>query len=83
LLISKRVDEIGPLETRQLYEYGLGVMESGDVMFQFIYGTTVFAINLSRPPATEYIVGFNLINSFALRSRWNEFRERAMAILPR
>jgi hypothetical protein len=45
-------------------------MESGDLMFCFIYATSVMAINLSRPPATEYVLRFNATNEFAIGSRW-------------
>ena len=36
-----RVDHYGPLETRQIYQYGLGVVVSGDVLFSFVYATSV------------------------------------------
>jgi hypothetical protein len=75
LVTAARVDQYGPLETRQIYQYGLGVMASGDVMFSFIYATSVFAINLSRPPCLEYIMGFNDCNSFTIESRWTAFRK--------
>jgi hypothetical protein len=76
LLTAARVDEYGPLETRQMYQYGLGVMASGDVLFNFVYATSVFAVNLSRTSALEYIMGFNDRNSFTLDSRWNVFPRR-------
>jgi len=76
LLTTARVVEYGPLETRQIYQYGLGVMASGDVQFSFVYATSVFAVNLSRPSALEYIMGFNDRNSFTLDSRWNAFPKR-------
>jgi hypothetical protein len=75
LVTASRVDQHGHLETRQIYEYGLGVMASGDIMFSFVYATSVFAVYLSRPPSIEYIMGFNNCNSFAIRSRWTEFRK--------
>ena len=71
LVTFTRSDEIGPLETRQIYQWEMGVMESGDVMFNFIYETMIFAVNLSRPPACEYILGFNLRNDFSIHSRWS------------
>lgn len=74
LIISKRTDDFGPLETRQIYQWGLGVMESGDVMFNFIFETMMFAANLSRPPSLEYILGFNKLNPFCIESRWSAFK---------
>lgn len=68
LVQSSRLDEIGPLETRQIYQFEMGVMDSGDLMFNFIYETACFAVNLSRPPSTEYILGFNVRKRFALHS---------------
>jgi hypothetical protein len=68
--LSTRMDECGPLETRQIYSYGLGFMQSGDIMFNFNFVNHVFACNLSRPPAVEYVLGFNTLNPFTLRSRW-------------
>ena len=80
LVIDVRVDEIGPLETRQIFQYGAGVMESGDVIFSFMYGTFCFAVNLSRLPILEYILGFNARNTFALDSRWKLFPRKKRAI---
>jgi hypothetical protein len=71
LVTSTRSDEIGPLETRQIYQWDMGVMESGDVMFSFIYETMIFAVNLSKPSALEYILGFNLRNVYSVHSRWS------------
>jgi len=82
LVIGMRVDRYGPLETRQVYQYSLGVMASGDVMFGFMYATSVFAVNLSRPPSLEYIMGFNDCNSFTISSRWNVFRSPGHLLLP-
>ena len=79
LLTATRVDEYGPLETRQIYQYGLGFMPSGDLMFSFIYATSVFAVNLSRPPTLEYIMGFNDCNEFSLDTRWNLFAKPSFA----
>lgn len=76
LLTAIRVDEIGPLETRQIYQYGLGIMPSGNVVFYFMYGQFVFAVNLSRPPCLEYIMGFNNLNAFRVESRWKLFPSR-------
>jgi len=59
-----------------VYEFQLGGLHSGDVIFQFMYSTMLFGVNLSRPPALEYIMGFNERNSFALESRWKLFPKR-------
>jgi hypothetical protein len=71
-----RYDIHGPLETRQIYQYEMGVMASGDLIFCFVFSDMVFAVNLSRPPMLEYIIGFNSANSFQLESRWSLFRKR-------
>lgn len=71
LLVARRWDGLGPINTHQIYQFEAGVMDSGDVMFTFIYATSIMAVNLTRPPATEYILGFNALNSFTLRSRWS------------
>lgn len=76
LVESVRYDEIGPLETRQVYRYEIGVMVSGDVIFSFMYAQLVLAVNLSRPPTLEYVLGFNESNNFALSSRWNLCRAK-------
>lgn len=73
---STRVDDIGPLETRQIYQYGLGGMPNGDVIFVFVYATMVFSVNLSRRTTLEYILSFNDSNSFVMNSRWNLFHRR-------
>lgn len=70
--LSRRWDALGPIDTHQLYEYSAGRMDSGDVMFCFIYVTSLIAVNLSRPPATEYVLGFNMRNEFTVRSRWGQ-----------
>jgi hypothetical protein len=71
LKISSRVDEFGPLETRQIYQYEIGIMPSGDLVFCFVFVNHVFACNLSRPSITEYLLGFNARNRVSLRSRWH------------
>jgi hypothetical protein len=68
--LPRRWDGMRPIDTHHLYQFSAGRMESGDVMFCFIYATSVMAINLSRPPATEYILRFNVANEFAVSSRW-------------
>lgn len=70
LYISPRYDELGRLDTHQIYQYGLGRMANGDVILSFVFVQSVFACNLSRPPIMEYLLGFNAINSFPLYSRW-------------
>lgn len=70
LILSTRIDRYGPLETRQLYQYEIGVLESGDCILSFVYVDHVFACNLSRPYLTEYLMFFNANNSFSLRRRW-------------
>jgi hypothetical protein len=71
LKLSSRIDEFGPLETRQIYQYEMGIMPSGDVTFCFVFVNHVFACNLTRQSITEYLLAFNLLNEFTLRSRWH------------
>jgi hypothetical protein len=71
LKISSRMDEFGRLETRQIYQYEMGMMASRDIVLCFVFANHVFACNLSREPLTEYLLGFNARNKFALRSRWH------------
>lgn len=66
LVISQREDEISPLVTHQLYQYQIGIMQSGDVIFSFMYAVHIFVCNLMRPSIVEYTDGFNRLNSFAL-----------------
>lgn len=81
LTTAVRVDELGPLETRQIYQYSLGGLHSGDVIFQFMYSQALYGVNLSRPPALEYIMGFNERNSFVLESRWKLFPKRTRIVV--
>lgn len=74
LITDSRRDDVGEIETRQIYQYEMGVMESGDVIFSFVFGVCVFAINLSRPTLTEYILRFNDLNGFKLKSRFQAFK---------
>jgi len=67
LKLSARTDELGKLETRQIYQYEIGVMASGDVVLSFVFTQHVFACNLSRPSLDEYLLGFNVHNTFMLR----------------
>jgi len=71
LTVGHRQDDIGPLETRQIYEFSLGVLPSGDRAFFFAFITHCFACNLSSPSIQEYLVGFNSKNEFRMRSRWD------------
>lgn len=66
LVVSVRVDEIGPLETRQIYQYEMGVMSSGDKILCFAFVDHCFACNLSQPSLAEYLQGFNLRNEFRM-----------------
>jgi hypothetical protein len=70
LLISIRTDELGDLEEHQIYQYELGIMPDGDVVFCFAYTQHVFACNLSRPVLDKYIEAFNAKNLVQLNSRW-------------
>lgn len=71
LIVGRRWGPDGPIGTRVLYQYSLGAMATGDIVLCFIYGQNVLACNLSRPPASEYILGFNMRNAFSVRSRWS------------
>jgi hypothetical protein len=64
LVKAKRKDEISSLETRQIYQYEMGVMPNGDRILYFVFITHCFACNLSQPFLDEYITGFNHINNF-------------------
>jgi hypothetical protein len=75
LVLARRYDEIGPLETRQIYQYEMGIMGSGDRILCFGFMTHVYACNLSRPFLLEYLLGFNARNEFVLQSRWPPIRK--------
>lgn len=66
LLIAEREDEIGSIITHQIYQYSIGIMQSGDVIFCFVYRTHVFGVNLIQPSIQEYVEGFNPLNEFRL-----------------
>jgi hypothetical protein len=66
LIKSTRIDEIGLLETRQLYQCEMGCMANGDYQICFIYCTHCYACNLSGPSMQEYVRQFNLINDFKM-----------------
>lgn len=67
LIISWREDEISPLITHQLYQYEMGLMQNGDLIFSFMYATHYYACNLIRPIISEYKDEFNTINNFKIR----------------
>lgn len=67
LEISTRHDEFGSLVTRQLYEYSMGFLPSGDISMSFIYGQHIFACNLSQPSISEHLIGFNLGNDITMQ----------------
>ncbi len=67
LLISQRYDELGPLQTRQIYQYSMGVMPSGDRVLSFIFINHCFACNLCEPQLLEYVMGFNALNEFSMK----------------
>ena len=64
LVIAKREDEFGPLETRQIYQYEMGAMSSGDIVLSFTFINHCFACNLSQPSITDYVSEFNARNDF-------------------
>jgi|GEM_PF-3331462 len=66
LEISTRYDEFGPIVNRQLYEYGMGMLPSGDISMDFIYGQHVFACNLSKSSIVEHLALFNLHNKITM-----------------
>ena len=59
LIKSKRFDEFGPLETRQIYEYEMGCMlPNGECQLVFNYLDHCYACNLSNPSLQEYVRKF-------------------------
>jgi len=76
LKVSTRTDELGELETHQIYQWDMGVMASGDVVLSFAFTQHVFACNITRPPLDEYLLGFNARNVFTLHSRWPRWRPK-------
>jgi hypothetical protein len=66
LITNVRYDSLGRLETRQIYQYSIGAMASGDRILSFVFIDHCFACNLSRPSLAEYITGFNKINEFRM-----------------
>ncbi|MBI4962570.1 MAG: hypothetical protein HY913_04775 [Desulfomonile tiedjei] len=74
LKVSTRMDELGELETHQIYQYEMGVMPCGDVVLSFAFTQHVFACNISRPSLNEYLTEFNANNAFTLHNRWRTTR---------
>jgi hypothetical protein len=72
LLISTREDDLGPLETRQIYRFGMGEMADGRIIFSFMFITHVFAICLSDERLGSYTEEFNRMNGFSLVSNLKE-----------
>ncbi len=72
LLVEKREDEIGPLETRQIYRYEMGGMADGRIIFCFMFINHVFAICLSDDRLGSYTEQFNRMNGFSLVSNLKE-----------
>jgi hypothetical protein len=67
LVKSKRLDEVGPLETRQIYQWEMGFMPNGDCQIFFAYINHCFACNLSNPSIQAYVTQFNIVNEFQMR----------------
>jgi hypothetical protein len=80
LLVCTRVDEVGPLQTHQIYQYEMGIMPSGDAVLCFVFSQSVFACNLTRPPIMEYLLAFNTRNDFALESRWSRSTRNRLVV---
>lgn len=78
LEISTRYDEFGPLVTRQLYEWSMGALPSGDISMSFIYGQHIFACNLSQPSIVEHLIGFNLRNDITMHFYTAEINQRVI-----
>lgn len=57
-----------PWVREQLYEYALGCMADGDLMFSYIYRDFYFAINLSRPDCSAHVSAFNILNDFTIHT---------------
>ncbi len=66
LVKSKRFDEFGPLETRQIYQYEIGCMQNGECQILFIYTDHCYACNLSNPSLQKFIHQFNSMNEFQM-----------------
>ena len=78
LEISIRYDEFSPLVTRQLYEWSMGILPSGDVSMCFVYGQHVFACNLSQPSIVEHLLGFNARNEITMHLFSAELNKRIL-----
>src|SRR4030042_3443720 len=66
LVKSKRFDNYGPLETRQIYQYEMGCMQNGEGQIMFIYIDHCYAYNLSNSSLREFVRQFNLANEFQM-----------------
>lgn len=51
----------------QLYQYSAGVMQTGEIGFNFLYRDHYFATNLNTPECEDYARQFNWGNEFQLR----------------
>jgi len=67
LVVAKHCDEIGPLETRQIYEYSIGCTQEEDRVIFFAFINHCFACNLSNPTIGKYLEQFNKMNKFEMR----------------
>ena len=70
LKVSTRADELGELETHQIYQYEMGRMANGDVILSFVFTQHAFACNLSHASLDNYLSEFNAHNTFLLYSRF-------------
>ena len=70
VVISTREDEFGLVETRQIYEYSIGAMPGGDIVFFFAFFTHCFQCNLSNPDLGESLFIFNQTNKFSMQGRF-------------
>lgn len=66
LILFVREDDLSQIINQQLYQYEMGIMDNGDVVFNFVYRCHVFACNLSSPSIESYALRFNLLNNFRL-----------------
>ena len=66
LVLLVREDGADTWETRQLYEYEIGVMASGERIVQFAYANHCFMCNLWGPSLSECVAKFNEMNEFKM-----------------
>lgn len=62
LIISERFDEYGSILKHQIYQYEIGQMSNGDLIFNFVFRNHIFACSLTSPSIEGYVTGFNLLN---------------------